>query len=84
MLSHTGFSQDHIQEHYDDIAKKYDDVYLSAGYYDHIKCKELAESLVSEDKRATYEVFDMGCGTGLVGEEMQKVGFETIIGCDAS
>ena len=30
------------------------------------------------------EVFDMGCGTGLVGEVMEPVGFTNIMGCDAS
>ena len=84
MLKHTGFSQDQIVDHYDEVAEKYDDIYLSAGYYDHIKCCELAAKLVPQDKRAGYTVFDMGCGTGLVGEEMQKIGFDSISGCDAS
>ena len=26
----------------------------------------------------------MGCGSGLVGEEMHKSGFHNIVGCDAS
>ena len=85
MESHTGWSQDNITEHYDDVAQKYDDIYLNAGYYDHIKCCELASKLVpNPSTRPSLAVFDMGCGTGLVGEEMQKVGFENIVGCDAS
>ena len=84
MLQHTGFSQEEIVDHYDEVAEKYDQIYLTAGYYDHIKCCELAQKLVPQEKRDGYAVFDMGCGTGLVGEEMQKVGFNSITGCDAS
>ena len=84
MLKHTGFSQNDIKEHYDEVAEKYDEIYLGAGYYDHVKCLELASKYVPEDKRADYQVFDMGCGTGLVGEVMQQAGFESIMGCDAS
>mmetsp|Transcript_4365 Transcript_4365/g.7371 ORF Transcript_4365/g.7371 Transcript_4365/m.7371 type:complete len:142 (+) Transcript_4365:17-442(+) len=84
LLTHTGFDQETIKEHYDEVALKYDNIYLSLGYYDHIKCCEIAEKLVPEDKRGDYKVFDMGCGSGLVGEVMQKRGFNSISGCDAS
>ena len=79
------FSQDHIVEHYDEVASKYDSIYLGAGYYDHVKCSELAQKLFPDiEARKNLHVFDMGCGTGLVGEEMQKNGFANIIGCDVS
>ena len=84
ILSQKDFNQESIKEHYDEVAEKYDEIYLSLGYHDHEHCSKLAEKLVPQEKRAGYKVFDMGCGTGLVGEEMQKVGFDSIEGCDAS
>ena len=44
MLKHTGFSQDHIKEHYDEVAEKYDAIYLNAGYHDHEHCAKLVAS----------------------------------------
>jgi predicted TPR repeat methyltransferase len=43
---------------------------LTAGYYDHVKATDLACKLIPQSQRESYKVFDMGCGTGLVGEEM--------------
>ena len=37
--------------------------------------KEIAEKFVPEGKRNDCTVFDMGCGTGLVGEVMQPKGW---------
>ena len=71
----SAFSQDNIVEHYDHVAEKYDEIYLSLGYYDHLKCLEIAEKFVPEEKRKDSTVFDMGCGTGLVGEVMQPKGW---------
>lgn len=78
------FSQHDIAEHYDEAAVHYDNMYLSMGYYDHIKCAELAEKYTPEEARDQCAVFDMGCGTGLVGEVLQPKGFNNIVGCDAS
>ena len=89
ILSHSALASDHpynegTVQHYDEIAEKYDDTYLTLGYYDHIKCNEMACKLFEQEGRDNMEVLDMGCGTGLVGEEMQKSGFNKIYGCDAS
>jgi predicted TPR repeat methyltransferase len=76
-----------MEQHYDDVAGKYDDIYLNLGYYDHIQCSKMAEKLIPDPQqqvRKTLEVFDMGCGTGLVGEEMNKAGFTEVVGVDIS
>ena len=84
-MENCEFSKDNMKGHYDEIAGLYDEIYLSAGFYDHIKCSELAQKLFPDvEKRKNLHIFDMGCGTGLVGEEMQKNGFENIVGCDVS
>ena len=77
MISHDRWSSDHPYaektiEHYDEIANKYEDIYLTVGYYDHIKTNEMAMKFFPDrESRANLEVLDMGCGTGLVGQEMQ-------------
>lgn len=81
---HEKFSQNNIAEHYDETAGEYEDMYLSLGYYDHIKCAELAEKYTPIQSREQCAVLDMGCGTGLVGQVMHSKGFKNIIGCDAS
>ena len=59
-----GFSQETIKLHYDELAAKYDDVLLSVGYPDPEECAKMCENLkLSSDSN----IFDMGCGTGLVG-----------------
>ena len=76
-----------MEQHYDEVAGKYDEIYLSLGYHDHTKCNEMAEFLVPDPQRQVRKnlaVFDMGCGTGLVGEEMHKSGFTDIKGVDIS
>ena len=46
MKKHVGFSQDHIQDHYDEIAKKYDAIYLNSGYHDPLHCAQLVQEFV--------------------------------------
>jgi SAM-dependent methyltransferase len=82
MKKHVGFSQDHIQDHYDEIAKKYDAIYLNSGYHDPLHCAQLVQEFVPNSENV--EIFDMGCGTGLVGFHLKELGYTKIAGCDAS
>lgn len=61
-------------------------MYLTMGYHDHEKVNEIAMELIPDlAERETMEVLDMGCGTGLVGDQLFKVGgFKNITGVDAS
>ena len=83
MLKHGAFTQDHIAEHYDELCGQYEQIYLSVGYHDPLKCAELTKELFS-DNSAEVQVFDMGCGTGLVGQYLKERGFKTVVGVDAS
>ena len=84
---HGTFKPEEMQQHYDEVAAKYDELYLTVGYYDHLKCLEMAEQLIPDQHnqvRPSLSVLDMGCGTGLVGEVMYKAGFTNIEGVDIS
>ena len=81
MKKHVGFNQDQIKEHYDDIATKYDAIYLNAGYLDPLHCAQLVKEFVPNTEG---EVFDMGCGTGLVGLHLKEFGYTKVVGVDAS
>ena len=61
-------------------------MYLTIGYHDHEKVNEIAMELIPDvASRAEMEVIDMGCGTGLVGDELFRVGgWKNIVGVDAS
>ena len=83
MLKHGGFTQDKIAEHYDELSSHYEHIYLTVGYHDPLKCAELTHELFG-DKSADAQVFDMGCGTGLVGQYLKERGFKHVVGVDAS
>lgn len=83
MLKHNKYVQENIQSHYDETAAKYEQVYLTAGFHDPLKCAELAkEALTSGLEEA--KVIDFGCGTGLVGKYLSEFGLKHIEGIDAS
>jgi ubiquinone/menaquinone biosynthesis C-methylase UbiE len=85
LIRHGQFKKEDMEKHYDDVAEKYEDIYLRIGFYDHIKCREMTESLFPDvQTRENLKICDMGCGTGLVGEEMYNKGFRNIIGIDLS
>jgi predicted TPR repeat methyltransferase len=56
---------------------------LGMGHPDPIHCAQICQEL-EVSKEAL--IFDFGCGTGLVGDELVKLGFnpDFIWGCDAS
>ena len=83
MLSHGNFKQENISEHYDELSNHYEDIYLMVGYHDPLKCAELAKELYG-DQAEEKHIFDMGCGTGLVGQYLKERGFKHIVGVDAS
>ena len=83
MLKHGGFSQDHIAEHYDELSAHYEQIYLTAGYHDPLRCAELCQEIFG-DAAAEAQIFDMGCGTGLVGQYLKERGFKHVVGVDAS
>lgn len=66
MEKHGQFKQDQIADHYDELSSHYEEIYLRAGWHDPKKCAELTKELVTMNVEGA-EIFDMGCGTGLVG-----------------
>jgi predicted TPR repeat methyltransferase len=86
MEKHAGFDQTNIKDHYDELSSNYESVYLTAGWPDPTKSAELANEFVhlSPASKADAEVFDMGCGTGLVGQYLTEFGFTKVDGVDAS
>lgn len=83
MLKHGNYSQDKIADQYDELSSHYEEIYLTAGWHDPLKCAELAKEVLG-DKAEASEVLDMGCGTGLVGQYLKERGFNKIVGVDAS
>jgi predicted TPR repeat methyltransferase len=83
MRKHGNFSQDKIADHYNELSSHYEEIYLTAGWHDPLKCAELAKEVIG-DKAEEAEVLDMGCGTGLVGQYLKERGFKKVVGVDAS
>jgi predicted TPR repeat methyltransferase len=63
------------------VASNYDLIMSSMGHPDPVISAQICKDLNPDAK-----IFDLGCGTGLVGDELIKLGFkkEQIWGCDAS
>jgi SAM-dependent methyltransferase len=73
---------DKTDQHYDAWAKTYEqDLLHTVGYSAHIIGAEAFANLgLAKDAR----IVDIGCGTGLVGAELQRLGFLDIDGIDIS
>ena len=70
------------ESHYDNWARKYEYELLNEyGYCAHIIA---AEALLKYELRKDCEIIDIGCGTGLVAEELISMGFSNITGLDIS
>jgi ubiquinone/menaquinone biosynthesis C-methylase UbiE len=71
-----------LEHIYKNWAKKYeDDVINLAGYVGHLITSEL---LLSYLRNNQAKILDAGCGTGLVGEILNKNEFKDLIGVDFS
>ena len=66
---------------YDDYANKYDKIQGVTGFNDP---HEIAMYLINNNYPFDILIADFGCGTGILGVELSKVGFTNIIGIDAS
>ena len=70
------------EKHYDSWAKKYEKELLEDyGYCAH---RIGSEAFANYEKRKSCNIIDIGCGTGLVGEELKSSGFLNIWGLDVS
>ena len=67
--------------HYDRWSGNYDSELAENGYATPARC---AEALIATQTPVTARVLDFGCGTGISGEALKRVGFQTIDGCDLS
>lgn len=83
MLKHGAFKQENIADHYNELSNNYEHIYLTVGYHDPLKCAELAKEIYGEEAQNAH-IFDMGCGTGLVGQYLKERGFKHVVGVDAS
>eukprot|EP00111_Clytia_hemisphaerica_P010075 TCONS_00029447-protein len=76
-----------IIDYYNDKASVYNEALEQAGYTDTtLFCSNLLKEYLSaerdENKIAELEILDLGCGSGLTGVALQKVGFKLIDGVD--
>ena len=70
------------EEHYDLWAKQYEKELLEDyGYCAHIIG---SKAFSTYELRKSCKIIDIGCGTGLVGEELKSSGFLNIWGLDVS
>ena len=74
---------DEVMRYYDEwgIENKYDQDMLDWNYTGP---KETAEVFMKYQKNSDAKIYDAGCGTGLVGVELQKYGYKNFFGADLS
>ena len=74
---------DEVMKYYDEwgIENKYDKDMLDWNYTGP---KETAEVFMKYQKNTDVKIYDAGCGTGLVGVELQKYGYKNFFGADLS
>ena len=67
---------------YDQWAEQYEsDLVDDLGYVAHLRTSEIFTDIVTDQ---TAQVLDLGCGTGLVGETLNHLGYGCIDGSDYS
>ena len=75
-------SDEDKQAKYDDWASSYEsDLVNEMDYVAHIDASKVFQSLVPQRES---KILDVACGTGLVGEELQNMGYVNVDGCDFS
>ena len=74
---------DEVMKYYDEwgLENKYDQDMLDWNYTGP---KETAEVFMKYQKNTNAKIYDAGCGTGLVGVELQKYGYKNFFGADLS
>ena len=74
---------DEVMRYYDEwgIKNKYDQDMVDWNYTGP---KETSEVLIKYEKNKEAKIYDAGCGTGLVGVELQKYGYSNFYGADLS
>lgn len=70
-----------VMRQYDEFAATYDDTLLSKWGY---QAPAMAAELLARHAPLPSTVLDAGCGTGLTGRELRRVGFESVQGVDIS
>jgi len=73
---------DSSRDIYDDWSGSYDDHLLDE--FGYISPEIAASALAAESDSRDLAVMDYGCGTGLVGEALRRLGFSRIDGIDVS
>ena len=70
-----------VMQQYDEMAPTYDATLLNDWGY---QAPAFAADLLARHVGLKSTVLDVGCGTGLTGQELCRVGFETLRGVDIS
>ncbi|MEE4155160.1 MAG: methyltransferase domain-containing protein [Erythrobacter sp.] len=78
---YTASGEREMRDAYDAWAARYDEDVVSQGYITPARVARALARFVGPDAPA---VLDYGCGTGLSGEALRQVGFDTIDGADLS
>jgi len=80
-------SAEDAQQEYDQISQTYDAFVQSANYQSPQAVAQLLRDLALRDDNTALQtgaILDAGCGTGLLGLELARHGFENILGFDVS
>mmetsp|Transcript_11359 Transcript_11359/g.11371 ORF Transcript_11359/g.11371 Transcript_11359/m.11371 type:complete len:178 (-) Transcript_11359:64-597(-) len=75
-----------MYKHYDEHAAKYDAIFEALDYKDPEIVAQVMNDFeeIAKFKDESGVIMDLGCGTGLSGIAINKVGFKNVIGLDAS
>ena len=85
------FDQRENAVHYDKYSSEYDNMQSMTGFNDPYEIvKACCDQLTSADKLSDVlankhaKVIDFGCGTGLLGQELARNGYDEVYGIDGS
>ena len=83
--THYGIKVEEVKQIYDKTASEYEQFYTKTGWVAYIHSAKLFEKVLSKlGFEKDCKILDVGAGTGLVGNEMYKLGYANLTGIDLS
>ncbi|XP_067667923.1 methyltransferase-like protein 27 isoform X2 [Haliotis asinina] len=79
-----GMTPGQVADVFTNAASTYDTVWTMRNYKDHIYVAEGVADYFQENQRASVRILDVAAGTGMLAEQLWKMGFRQLDGLDPS
>ena len=83
--THYGIKVEEVKQMYNKTASEYEQFYTKTGWTAYLHSAKLLDKVLSKlNFEKDCKILDVGAGTGLVGNELHKLGYSNLTGIDLS